>query len=370
MPTVEPSNQSEELERLKLRFRDAIARKFSADDFDELREHQFFLERLQFRLQELGLTPEKINHLAKPETINLEAQASAPSVLSHKRSAILVIHGIGQQNPYETLDQFARNLMRYLKYEGGIEDITAEAGRIDRNDWVEAVVRLHTRQHGPQAEAESAQADIDLYEYYWAPQTQDKISYKQTLSWLIKTTLTPLRMLDSNMEMLKDESDEHLTAGAIWGREMWRIILIYVPLLLLLGLLSLWLPKVLDLREITGNIAKQWSADHPITRTAMTFFFLVSAFLYWVVLRQAAAKWLRWMRQQVSIMPGRWPVWTLLLGVISTSIGIALGKSGHVNLAQYFHPVLNPSVLQVLATVPVARLLQVILGSYLGDVAV
>jgi hypothetical protein len=99
-----------------------------------MREHQFFVERLLFRLRELGASPEQID-LANPETINLDAQASAPSILSHKRTAILVIHGIGQQNPYETLDQFARNLMRYLKYEGGIEDITAEARKIDHNDW-------------------------------------------------------------------------------------------------------------------------------------------------------------------------------------------------------------------------------------------
>ncbi len=31
------------------------------------------------------------------------------------RTAFLLIHGIGQQNPYETVDYFAQNLLKYFE---------------------------------------------------------------------------------------------------------------------------------------------------------------------------------------------------------------------------------------------------------------
>ncbi|MGC2831755.1 MAG: hypothetical protein WB627_17385, partial [Candidatus Acidiferrum sp.] len=43
--------------------------------------------------------------------------SSLPSAfpLRSHRTAMLVIHGIGEQNPYETLDSFARGLFSYLR---------------------------------------------------------------------------------------------------------------------------------------------------------------------------------------------------------------------------------------------------------------
>src|SRR5881394_527000 len=120
MLNSEPANHSEEAEQIRQRYIEATRREFSQDDAGELREHQFYLERLRFRLRELGVSPLDPPKVEGAPVIHLEARASATATLSHKNTAILVIHGIGQQNPYETLDQFARNLTRYLKYEGGI----------------------------------------------------------------------------------------------------------------------------------------------------------------------------------------------------------------------------------------------------------
>lgn len=69
-------------------------------------------------------------------------------------------------------------------------------------------------------------------------------------------------------------------------------------------------------------------------------------------------------------MPNKWPLWTFLVGVGFTLIGITLGQFEHVNLLQYFHPVLNREVLPVLGTAAVAPIVQVFLASYVGDIAV
>ena len=106
------------------------------------RENQAFIERLRDRMTELGLGKEEIK----------QAENTAPAMphgmskqFAKGRTAILVIHGIGEQNPYETLDQFGRNLMRYLSFEGGINDLQISADRYDHNDSIEARIRLTTQ---------------------------------------------------------------------------------------------------------------------------------------------------------------------------------------------------------------------------------
>ena len=86
------------------------------EDREAEREHEFFRKRLRYRLRDMGVSAREIAELEK--TAAAEGPELEVATLSHSRTAMLVIHGIGEQNPYETLDQFARNLTRYLKHEG------------------------------------------------------------------------------------------------------------------------------------------------------------------------------------------------------------------------------------------------------------
>jgi hypothetical protein len=57
----------------------------------------------------------------------------------------LVIHGIGEQNPFETLDSFTRGLVGYLKSQSvqfKIAHRIAERKRADGSGWTESSVRL------------------------------------------------------------------------------------------------------------------------------------------------------------------------------------------------------------------------------------
>jgi len=337
----------------------------------EKRELEFFLERMRARLAESGVSASDVKNLeAQPEGFAAVAEGSR-SILKSARTAMLVIHGIGEQNPYETLDQFARNLTRYLRYEGGLEDLTLKAQKIDHNDWVEATIRLETKTHGPGTQEGPQSAYIDLYEYYWAPQTEDKISYKQTITWLIKTTLTPIRMLDQNVLAIEDEPDsEGLTRGAILERELRRIAMLYIPLAALLVLLGAWLPSVLNLPQAIKDAAQQWNADHPLVRGIMTVLFAISLVMYWVAFKQVAAKWLRWLRQQTAMVDSWVTARTFATGLVVMLAGIGIGWLFDVNLPQYFKPVLNVHVLFAVAALGIATVLQLFLDKFLGDVAV
>src|SRR5207249_6786816 len=129
---------------------------------------ELYLERLRFRLKDSGVSSGQIQEIEKnPEGVLSRSEAPlGRRILQSARTAILVIHGIGEQNPYETLDQFARNLMRYLKHEGGIDDLTLSAHKIDHNDWTEAMIRLQTQRHGPPVpddpDSRPGEAEIDI----------------------------------------------------------------------------------------------------------------------------------------------------------------------------------------------------------------
>src|SRR2546426_4481011 len=58
------------------------------------------------------------------------------------RTAILVIHGIGEQNPYETLDSFARGLVQYFASSRPSAKVSLEPERINHGDWTEAAVHV------------------------------------------------------------------------------------------------------------------------------------------------------------------------------------------------------------------------------------
>jgi len=96
-----------------------------------------------------------------------------------KNTAILVVHGIGNQLPLETLDQFGRGLIK--EYRKVFDDeLTISHEIIPKPDdgggvWFDNVLRIHKANSGYY---------IDLYEYYWANYCPDKASWKDLNYWL------------------------------------------------------------------------------------------------------------------------------------------------------------------------------------------
>ena len=97
-----------------------------------------------------------------------------------KNTAILIVHGIGNQLPLETLDQFGRGLLNqfgkelrdHLKISHEIVAKPAEgAGGV----WFDNVLRISKT---------GDEHYIDLYEYYWANYAQDKATGKDIRLWL------------------------------------------------------------------------------------------------------------------------------------------------------------------------------------------
>ena len=179
-----------------------------------------------------------------------------------ERTAILVIHGVGQQNPYETLDSFAGGLARYFRKERSATfEIRPE--RIAHKDWTEVAIHFDFQQPvGPRG-----LKLLSLYEYYWAPYTEDKISYLGSLRWLIQTGLTPLRFMSANLQVRLGGYMKRTKKENFWIllQEIFRAALIFIPLVILLAAGLFWLPQAGKLteiprygRELLGTAAWYW----------------------------------------------------------------------------------------------------------------
>ncbi len=101
---------------------------------------------------------------------------------------MIVCHGMGQQVPFETIDNVARILRR--------ADISRGAPPAD----VEVVTRFVDLGIGkPVARAEitlqhgDADIDVHIYEAYWAPLTAGKISLRQVIGFLLDAAICGLR---------------------------------------------------------------------------------------------------------------------------------------------------------------------------------
>jgi hypothetical protein len=94
-------------------------------------------------------------------------------------TAILVIHGIGNQMPIETIDQFGRGLMKVLKREFDdeltLQHFVVPKDNGDKGFWMDNVLRIGKK---------GSDYHIDIYEYYWTHYTEDQASWSELNSWL------------------------------------------------------------------------------------------------------------------------------------------------------------------------------------------
>jgi hypothetical protein len=197
--------------------------------------------------------------------------ASVAPNRSRQRIAFLVIHGVGQQRPYEPLDEFSRGLLSSFESDkGGPKwkinpelDICPDPSHAQK-DWVRASYRVVPDapvafKSDTQKPGESIE-DISLFEYYWAPITQDKITYTGSLLFLILAGLRPFLFLGANINAISTAD----TAGAskVWlftrvvFRELVRQVFLFVPLLLLLLGVMAWLASMVTATSIKEILPK------------------------------------------------------------------------------------------------------------------
>ena len=117
------------------------------------------------------------------------------------KRAILLIHGIGQQDPFDTIDKFAKGLIElYKRHEVNLEaehKVASGYQLANSVNWSGTFLRLRPK--------DTSEEGIDLFEYYWADKTPGKISFPEVKDWL-KTAL------DGNIREFKERPELALLA--------------------------------------------------------------------------------------------------------------------------------------------------------------
>lgn len=118
---------------------------------------------------------------AEPHAIPLNPlleKGLRPHGAGGKLAAVLVIHGMGQQVPFETLDLVYQGLRRVEAAARGDPEATLRpqpAERVD-GDTKARFLKVHL--------GAKAQREVHLYEGYWAPFTEGKVTLRDVMAFL------------------------------------------------------------------------------------------------------------------------------------------------------------------------------------------
>jgi len=294
--------------------------------------------------------------------------------LRYGRTGILVIHGIGEQNPYQTIDHFARGLFRYLVNVCG-RKARLDPREIAHQDWTEVAMRIKVAP----SEFDDG-ADLDIHEYYWAPYTEDKINLRQTLAWLLRTDLTPLRYLSNNLQEMaampaekrqaeyesKLPVNEQKTAARflfLFWREIRRILFVFVPAALVIIGLMYWLGHLPQLATTLQPLLTLTQGSPPGARLVVFLGYVLAAFLTVFVL-QSLVTWLR----GGSFQKKAEAVWLLSAPVLIPSF---LGASWlaqrqcHIDMTPVWKALGRPDFLKCLAVLAAAALARYFLVKFI-----
>jgi hypothetical protein len=103
------------------------------------------------------------------------------------RVAVIVAHGMGQQAHFETLEEVAELLREAEgRARGAKPPVTVRIARLDGHDLPRAEVRVTTAAGHPR--------DVHLYECYWAPLTEGKVTTAEAVRFLVGSGWRGLRL--------------------------------------------------------------------------------------------------------------------------------------------------------------------------------
>ena len=100
--------------------------------------------------------------------------------------AVLVCHGMGQQVRYETISSIASAIQTAALEDGGrAEEITVHLSQANDDFLARAELRWTDQQ--------AASHEVHVYEAYWAPVTEGKVTYWDTIKFLLRAAYNGLR---------------------------------------------------------------------------------------------------------------------------------------------------------------------------------
>ncbi|RUR73153.1 hypothetical protein PCC6912_58320 [Chlorogloeopsis fritschii PCC 6912] len=207
-------------------------------------------------------------------------------------TAFLVIHGVGEQSPFETMDYFAQNLIKFLEARNlqiKLEHLITKRKLSTGYPWTESFVRISSAN----SQAEDL---IDIHEYYWAPDTENKISIPEILQWAERTLQGTIdfysRKENKHLleELLKDKQGKGIFIFRLrWLTIFLRIFNLIFPILRLI----VWLILLLLSPFMSGRFLQPaWQLSKEIV-TPLLVNFVADVAIYTTTDMKSPYHWIR-----------------------------------------------------------------------------
>ncbi|MFD3003182.1 hypothetical protein ACFS7Z_22660 [Pontibacter toksunensis] len=169
-----------------------------------------------------------------------------------KPTAILIVHGVGHQNPLETLDVFSRGLLETFGKAGynlrAEHHLAKKLASDSQVPWFDNFLRLE--------DVNGGKAPLDIYEYYWANQTEDQATLRDTNKWLNNVTRGARKFYHEKKEFAERHQDSSLFIknGKFNPFTYWLCISFVPQVFLLFDLLRKGFSKLLTAIPIVGSL--------------------------------------------------------------------------------------------------------------------
>ena len=152
------------------------------------------------------------------------------------KRAFLIIHGVGELQKWETMEKFAYGSLKSNAFEKDSYQLN----------------RLSTKFDGKEVQFYNIQnknADIDIYEYYWAEKTRDRISAKDIYHW-VRETLHGAKTCWAENETLQSKFKGRYNRHKKYWFRITGLLTKGVYVYYFFSLISIFIPRFKFLRRI------------------------------------------------------------------------------------------------------------------------
>ena len=215
---------------------------------------------------------------------NPSPEASSPK----QRAALVLIHGIGEQDPYAVMDTFVRGLVRTYLRDGSAPGLESNLHESPHNALHEGS-RFSLRVTHP-----DLPYDLDVFEVYWAGLVQGRINVRQVFEWLLATVVTPLRYWQQQAPVaLRQRGRVHVLLVIL--REVAQALLL---LGVAAGLVYIAVAAALnygtiywELSDLAREAPVQAVAAQPVLFVLLLLLVIITLFLTFNIVRSLLSAW-------------------------------------------------------------------------------
>lgn len=212
----------------------------------------------------------------EPRAVDAKA-AALPAPTAARKVAVLVAHGMGQQVPFQTIEQVAEGLRRHAREASHPETATVKHG----GHWLTRA-RLHLLDA-------AGLLQVDVYEAYWAPLTEGRVTLRDVIRFLVAAGLNGIRNGRGNFTRILHGKHRAFAIPLRSGLYLLGALLVLASLVLMNATIAL----VAIARPLFGEAAKWLTAEllGDLTVTFNAVLASLAGFALCLLLSAALRRW-------------------------------------------------------------------------------